>query len=1002
MRWFLLLIVSASAVWAQFPLPMPIRPTSFPLQRPSKSFPVLSAWGYNTVGQTNAPPVTDAVQISAGSRHALALRQNESIIGWGADWHGQTTVPPTIENVVQVSAGSDYSVALRSDGTAVLWGMTQWSGLTSWQSPIQPSGFTNLVQVSSSHWHTLGLKADGNVVIHGGSYGGNLNIPPGLSGVVQVAAGFYHCVVLRDNGTVVAWGGQNIQSGYSFSFLNYGQANVPADLTNVVEVAAGEYHSAALKSDGTVIVWGSNEYGQRDVPSDLSGVVSISSGARHVVAVRYDGTVATWGDSGSNLTPPDGLPFVTQTSAGQGYTIALAQVRAPMLVAEYPPGMALSNNVASTAHPATLLSNTSDAKVYTLRNPGSATLSDIVVSKSGDDSSHFLLTAPLTNSLAPGASTTFSVSFAPTSYGSRAAQLSITSNDTNNSPFVINLSGFGLSDNVDTDGDGLSDAWEAGLGRYQIVDGAFTWEQAQTDAHSKGGHLATVISQAEHEALLFALGGGASLTSSQYWLGGTDRRAEGSWEWSTGESSAYARWNGVEPNGGASENYLSVYGSIQGAGFEFYSFHWNDAGGWLLFPYILEIGYPTDPLNADSDGDGFNDKIESDNDSDPNSEAATPALTDRDNDGVNYYREIADGTNPTNDTSFNPLSRGLVAYYPFDENANDMSGYGNDGTVSGAMLTEDRIRPTSGAYVFDGIDDSITANDNSLPSGNAPRTMSVWVKCKRWDGPENAHVLNYGTQNNGTAFGFWHRDNVVSFYGGGFGDVDLQGAGLTTDTWEHLLVSYAADSVKVYRNGRFVIEQPRVLSTLLNLLVIGTAPSNDPNFSFSGAIDDIRIYNRSLTDAEIELLYYAEAFNQTQRDFLSSNPGVQGHFSLAQFNANRTNGQTDVTANPAAFNLFTQSQFDGNRTAGQQDVIASPMAYGLYDSNSIMDLRMGGLMIQKQGTDATIVFQPQTTTDLATLPFTNNGTPITNTVPMPEDKGFLRVEAIYVPAGELP
>jgi sulfatase modifying factor 1 len=125
-------------------------------------------------------------------------------------------------------------------------------------------------------------------------------------------------------------------------------------------------------------------------------------------------------------------------------------------------------------------------------------------------------------------------------------------------------------------------------------------------------------------------------------------------------------------------------------------------------------------------------------------------------------------------------------------------------------------------------------------------------------------------------------------------------------------------------------------------------------------------------------------------------------YSELQYNANRTNGQTDVTANPAAFNLFTQSQFDGNRSAGQQDVIASPMAYGLYDSNSIMDLRMGGLMIQKQGTDATIVFQSQTTTDLATLPFTNNGTPITNTVPMPGDKGFLRVEAIYVPAGDLP
>jgi penicillin V acylase-like amidase (Ntn superfamily)/Tol biopolymer transport system component len=102
---------------------------------------------------------------------------------------------------------------------------------------------------------------------------------------------------------------------------------------------------------------------------------------------------------------------------------------------------------------------------------------------------------------------------------------------------------------------------------------------------------------------------------------------------------------------------------------------------------------------------------------------------------------------------------------------------------------------------------------------------------------------------------------------------------------------------------------------------------------------------------------------------------------------------TTLYSNANVAQLFTQSQFNGNRTAGQQDVIANPMAFGLYDSNSIMDLRMGGLMLEKQGTDGIVVFQTQTTTDLATQPFTNNGTPITNTVPMPGNKGFLRIQA---------
>jgi hypothetical protein len=58
-----------------------------------------------------------------------------------------------------------------------------------------------------------------------------------------------------------------------------------------------------------------------------------------------------------------------------------------------------------------------------------------------------------------------------------------------------------------------------------------------------------------------------------------------------------------------------------------------------------------------------------------------------------------------------------------------------------------------------------------------------------------------------------------------------------------------------------------------------------------------------------------------------------------------------------------------------------------------MDLRMGGAMVRKTGATATLVFQPQTTMDLATQPFTNNGTAITNEILMPGNKGFLRIQA---------
>jgi formylglycine-generating enzyme required for sulfatase activity len=120
-------------------------------------------------------------------------------------------------------------------------------------------------------------------------------------------------------------------------------------------------------------------------------------------------------------------------------------------------------------------------------------------------------------------------------------------------------------------------------------------------------------------------------------------------------------------------------------------------------------------------------------------------------------------------------------------------------------------------------------------------------------------------------------------------------------------------------------------------------------------------------------------------------------FGALQF----SNGQRSVTTDPAAFSLYTESQFAANRVAGQADVISNPTAYSLFRESSIMDLRMGGLMIQKQGTSATVSFQPQTTTDLASIPFADNGLPITKTFEMPEDKHFLRIQALATASDQM-
>ena len=66
-----------------------------------------------------------------------------------------------------------------------------------------------------------------------------------------------------------------------------------------------------------------------------------------------------------------------------------------------------------------------------------------------------------------------------------------------------------------------------------------------------------------------------------------------------------------------------------------------------------------------------------------------------------------------NDFPLITISNGLIAYYPFTGNANDSSGFGNNGIVSGSILTSDRFDKNNSAYYFNGASNYIKINNNS-------------------------------------------------------------------------------------------------------------------------------------------------------------------------------------------------------------------------------------------------------------------------------------------------
>ena len=95
------------------------------------------AWGKNDDGQTTVPAgLSGVVAIAAGDQHTVALKQDGTVVAWGSDSFGITTVPWFLSRVVALAAGGLHTVALKQDGTVVAWGYN-FSGQTS-VVPIAP------------------------------------------------------------------------------------------------------------------------------------------------------------------------------------------------------------------------------------------------------------------------------------------------------------------------------------------------------------------------------------------------------------------------------------------------------------------------------------------------------------------------------------------------------------------------------------------------------------------------------------------------------------------------------------------------------------------------------------------------------------------------------------------------------------------------------------------------------------------------------------------------
>ena len=196
-------------------------------------------------------------------------------------------------------------------------------------------------------------------------------------------------------------------------------------------------------------------------------------------------------------------------------------------------------------------------------------------------------------------------------------------------------------------------------------------------------------------------------------------------------------------------------------------------------------------------------------------------------------------------------TNGLVAWYPFNGNADDESGSGFHGEVYGPSQSQDRFGIENACFSFDGASHITVDSDFDYPE----RSVSLWAKAE-----SNSFGLIFDCDHGGLVFG------LTQFGFGAFGQAFGIGVGHSggnntlnsesnLDEWHFLTFTRDADTTKYFINGASRTSGVSGTSGSTGTW-IGVRVDAEDRF-FHGSIDDIGIWNRALSEVEVKELFNA-------------------------------------------------------------------------------------------------------------------------------------------------
>ena len=243
-------------------------------------------------------------QVSAGSGHVCALRDDEYVVCWGDAGFGQTDAP--VRGYSGVQSGERHSCALskrfgENGGDAVCWGDYK-RGQLKVPSPAGPWH-----SVAAGRWHNCGVRLDRSVECWGQGrgegdvgLGGDWVAPPGGEfSLVPLALGARHSCGVRPGGTAVCWGDDT-----------HGQSSPPQG--EFVSLSAGARHTCGVLNGGGVRCWGSNADGQAP-RAGLAGL-RVLAGGEDLLSGEFERDTTSY-----QVTSPGGHVRVVAVTAGASH-----------------------------------------------------------------------------------------------------------------------------------------------------------------------------------------------------------------------------------------------------------------------------------------------------------------------------------------------------------------------------------------------------------------------------------------------------------------------------------------------------------------------------------------------------------------------------------------------------------------------------------------------------------------------------------------------------------